>query len=622
MNSNIINSRNIGINFHENALPTIKVWAPYAHSVELVLLNKESYPLEKAEFGFWQANCPKAMPGDKYFLKLNGKNRLPDPASLAQTDGVNEASECIDLNEIRKIRAESWEGISPKKHIIYELHVGTFTPEGTFEAIISKLTYLKELGINAVEIMPVGQFPGNRNWGYDGVFPFAVQNSYGGAKEFAKLIKACHENGIALILDVVYNHLGPEGNTLANFGPYFSGNYITPWGKAINFDDAWCDGVRNFFLENALMWLRDFHVDGLRIDAVHTIKDMSPVHFLQELNQNVLKLNENTGNNHFLIAESDLNDTKIINSLGDNGYGFDAQWCDDFHHALHALITGDRMSYYNDFGSVKHLVKAYNNAYVYDGNYSEFRKKFFGTATENLKGEKFIVYAQNHDQTGNRMLGERLSSLVDFETLKLSAAAVFVSPFVPMFFMGEEYGEENPFLYFISLTNESLLKRIVSGRKRDFGDFQNKKNKMPNPQSEKTYNNSKLSWSFQDSNQKQILLEYYKMLIQLRKTNELINADDRSDAIARESRYGNAIVFSRSKGNKYLLVFMNFYDRPIEEHLPELNNKNPDLLFYSAHTKWGGSVQDSENPLSYINSNLAFIKINPRSVAVFFTNID
>jgi len=457
MNTALVEKRSLGINFHENASPTIKVWAPHARSLSLEVGGKSNTPLMRMQYGFWQANCPDVKPGDRYKLKINNKDQFPDPASLSQPDGVHDASEAIDLNVIRSIRDNNWKGISTHDLIIYELHAGTFTSEGTFNALTEKIGYLKELGINAIKIMPVAAFPGNRNWGYDGVFPFTVQASYGGALELAKLVKNCHENGIAVILDVVYNHLGPEGNYLNAFGPYFTGKYQTPWGKAINFDDAWSDGVRQYFLENALMWLRDFHIDGLRLDAVHAIKDFGPKHFLRELSEHVQLLNQKTGSQHFLIGECDLNDTRFINPPNKDGYGLDAQWCDEWHHALHAFLTGEKNGYYADFGKVQHLVNSFNHGYVYNGTYSNHRKKIFGTSTVGLPGEKFVVFTQNHDQVGNRMLGDRLSNMVDFETLKLAAGAMFVSPFVPMLFMGEEYAEDNPFLYFISHGDKHLV---------------------------------------------------------------------------------------------------------------------------------------------------------------------
>lgn len=298
----------------------------------------------------------------------------PDPASLAQPDGVHGTSQAINIKNFEWTDSQ-WKNIPLEEYILYEIHTGTFTPQGTFESIEKKLDYLKDLGVNAIEIMPVAQFPGNRNWGYDGVFPFAVQNSYGGANALQQLVNTCHQKSIAVVLDVVYNHLGPEGNYLPQFAPYFTDKYKTPWGSAINFDDAWCDGVRHYFIENALMWFRDFHIDALRLDAVHAIKDFSPVHILQEIRDYVNELEKVTGRNYYLIVESDLNDPRYINPLEECGYGMNAQWIDEFHHALRVTAGGEPTGYYSDFKPVQHLAKAYKDAYVYDGQFSPHRKK-------------------------------------------------------------------------------------------------------------------------------------------------------------------------------------------------------------------------------------------------------
>ena len=332
--------------------------------------------------------------------------------------------------------------------IIYELHTGTFSPAHDFEGILQRLDYFVELGITAIELMPLAQFPGDRNWGYDGVFPFAVQHSYGGAAGFRRLVDAAHAKGIAVIVDCVYNHFGPEGNYLGQYGPYFTDKYKTPWGDALNFDDAWSDGVRNYFLQNARMWLEDFQVDALRLDAVHAIKDFSAITFLQELRQLAAEIERTTGCKKLLIAEMDLNDPRYINPPDKGGYGLNGQWIDEFHHALRTLLTGDRSAYYEDFGTIEQLEKAFRHTYVYDGIYSAYRKRHFGGHAGNNPYDQFIVFAQNHDQVGNRALGDRLTNILSFEQLKLAAATVLLSPYVPLLFMGEEYGERRPFQFF------------------------------------------------------------------------------------------------------------------------------------------------------------------------------
>lgn len=594
MKATFFEQRSLGVNFRPGQEPVARVWAPQAKQISLQLAGEKKIPLQREQYGYWQAACPGLKPGDRYLINIDGENTFPDPASLSQPDGVHEPSECIDLNEIRKIRDKHWTGLTTRDLIIYELHVGTFTPEGTFPALQQKLDYLKDLGINAIEIMPVSSFPGSRNWGYDGVYPFAVQQSYGGAIEFANLIKACHQKGIAVILDVVYNHLGPEGNYLEAFGPYFTDKYKTPWGKAINFDNAWCDGVRHYFLENALMWLRDFHVDGLRLDAVHAMKDFSPKHILQELSENVLKLNQKTNAQHFLIAECDLNDTRFIDPLTQGGYGLDAQWCDEWHHAIHALMTGERQGYYADFGSLQQVVKTFNHAWVYDGNFSPHRRKKFGTFTAGQPGQRFVIFTQNHDQTGNRMMGDRLSSLVCFESLKLLAGAMFVSPFIPMLFMGEEYAEDSPFQYFISHGDEELVSLVREGRKNEFREFM-KDSEPPDPASEDTFNRSKLKWDYLEVVSKQCMLAYYKKLIALRKEQPLFRPGKRDHINAFEAADKDAIVLVHENGKERLVAIMNFGENNATIAVPALNATAADLLVYSAHKQWGGTVNDHEN---------------------------
>ncbi|RYE11694.1 MAG: malto-oligosyltrehalose trehalohydrolase, partial [Sphingobacteriaceae bacterium] len=513
-----LKKRNIGVNFYAEKAE-IKLWAPLAKSVDLWLIeSNEKYPLKEASYGYWELETDVLKPGDLYRFVLNGEKELPDPASLLQPESVHGPSQAVDLQY--HWTDQDWKNIDLKDYIFYEIHTGTFTPEGTFAAIEQKLDYLKDLGITAIELMPVAQFPGDRNWGYDGVFPFAVQNSYGGPKALQQLVNLCHKKSIAVVLDVVYNHLGPEGNYFKEFGPYFTRKYKTPWGEAINFDDEYCDAVRQFYIENALMWFRDLHVDALRLDAVHAIKDFSTKHILQEIKQAVNQLSTETGRKHHLIAELDLNDPRFINPIEKAGFGMDAQWIDEFHHALRVAAGEEKTGYYKDFEGIRHLEKAYRDAYVYDGLYSPYRKKTFGTKTEN-PGEQFVVFSQNHDQVGNRMLGERSSNLYTFETLKLLAGAVFTAPFLPLLFMGEEYGEQNPFQYFISHTDADLTEKVRKGRREEFADF-DMKGEVPDPADEATFMHSKLSWNPEEKLHK-ILFQYYKNLITLRKKLPALN---------------------------------------------------------------------------------------------------
>ncbi|MDB5263818.1 MAG: malto-oligosyltrehalose trehalohydrolase, partial [Adhaeribacter sp.] len=429
-----INERSLGINFSASGEASVVVWAPKAHQVEVNLPDLNlSIPLKREDFGYWHTQTYQIEPGDNYKFVLNGDKHRPDPASLFQPEGVHGPSQAYNVKEYTWSDG-GWKNPDLENYIFYELHTGTFSPAGTFAGLAEKLDYLLELGVTAIEIMPVAQFPGARNWGYDGVFPFAVQDSYGGPAGLQQLVDTCHQKGLAVVLDVVYNHLGPEGNYLGDYGPYFTSKYNTPWGPAINFDDAECDGVRQYFIQNVLMWFRDFHIDALRLDAVHAIKDFSPTHILREIKLYTDQLTQNTGRRHHLIVESDLNDTRFINPLEDQGYGMDAQWIDEFHHALRVTATAEKTGYYADFTGIDHLAKSYKDAYVYDGQYSPHRLKTFGVKAQDNPGRQFVVFSQNHDQVGNRMLGERTSQLVSFEMQKLLAGAVLVSPYLPMLF--------------------------------------------------------------------------------------------------------------------------------------------------------------------------------------------
>jgi maltooligosyltrehalose trehalohydrolase len=600
--------RTVGINFN-NGNAVIQVWAPFASSLSVETQNKNQIKLIKSRKGWWKAKSDSINPGERYKINIDG-NSFADPASLSQPDGVHQASETIDLKEIRKIRDVEWKGIAVKDLIIYELHTGTFTAEGTFDGIVKKLDYLKNLGVNAIELMPVISFPGRRNWGYDGAYPFAVHSAYGGAAKLADLVKACHQNGMAVILDVVYNHLGPEGNYLGEFGPYFTRKYNTPWGNAVNFDDAWCDAVRQFFIENALMWMRDFNIDGLRLDAVHAIKDFSPKHLLAELSENVQALNENTGKSHFLIAEVDLNDNRFIRSLKEGGFGMNAQWCDEWHHALHAVLTGEKSGYYSDFGDIEQLSDSFRNAYVFTGEYSEHRKKNFGTPTTGLSGDKFVIFTQNHDHTGNRMLGERLSQLLDFESLKLAAGAMLLSPFVPLLFMGEEYAEDAPFLYFIDHGDKDLVEAVRKGRKEEFSAFI-KDAEPPDPASEETFMKSKLKWDFEKNERKARMLDFYKKLISLKKDLPLLKPGDRNLILVRNIQ--DSIILKYLSDKESLIVVMNYSSNEVSLEVDELQNPTAETIIYSSHKQWGGSAELSHNPILEINGKF-LLQMKERSV--------
>lgn len=548
--SNTINSIFPGVNFASGSAEVV-LWAPQAEAVEITIGSDKRLALQKAASGYWRLSTSELKPQDRYQFILDNGKPLPDPASRYQPDGVHGPSEAVDLQSYN-FEHNTWRNPKLDDYIIYELHTGTFSDHGNFEGIISRLPYLKDLGITAIEIMPVAQFPGKHNWGYDGVFPYAVQNSYGGPHKLMKLVDACHAAGLAVILDVVYNHIGPEGNYFNEFGPYFTSKYQTPWGNAINFDDAWCDAVRNYFMQNVLMWFRDFKIDALRLDAVHAIKDFSTKHILQEMREAVDALMTEAGREHHLIIEFDLNDPRFINPLSEKGFGMDAQWLDEFHHALRVTAGGGREGYYADFEGIEHLAKAYRDAYVYDGIYSEERHKTFGAKTYNPGGQ-FVVFSQNHDHVGNRMLGERTSTLFSTSMQRLMAAAVFVSPYLPMLFMGEEYGETNPFLYFVSHTDPELIEAVRKGRKAEFKAF-HAQGEAPDPQAIETFEKSRLD----TANTNADMLSYYKQLIALRKNHPALHNNNRNNLNVSCDKDSGILTLERWESSERLQCIMNF----------------------------------------------------------------
>jgi maltooligosyltrehalose trehalohydrolase len=470
--------------------------------------------MEKDDRGYWSCELPAAAPGCAYLYRLDESLERPDPASFFQPYGVHGPSVVID--HAFPWHDRDWTGINARNMALYELHVGTFSPEGVFGGVIDRLGELRALGVNAVELMPVGQFPGARAWGYEGVYPFAVQDSYGGPYELKRLVDACHALGLAVVLDVVYNHLGPEGNYLADFGPYFTDAHRTLWGMAVNFDGPYSDEVRNFFIENALHWFGRYHIDALRLDAIHCIFDRSAAPFLAELAQRTARFSEETGRRFSLIAESDLNDAGVVKPGRLGGVGLDAQWSDDFHHSLHSLLTGERNGYYVDFGAVADLAKAIKEAFVYQGRYSAYRKRRHGNATEGVPAEKFVVFCQNHDQTGNRGNGERLAALVPFEALKLAAGVLLTAPYVPLLFMGEEYGEDRPFLYFTDCGDPDLASAVRAGRKEELKAF-GWEREPPDPLDAGTFAASKIEWEKRRTGRGKVLCDYFRRMFSLRR---------------------------------------------------------------------------------------------------------
>lgn len=545
-----------------------RVYAPEKEKMKLHIVHpvNKLVEMQKDKQGYFSVTINDINEGTRYFYQPEPGKDLPDLASHYQPEGVFGSSEVV-AHKAFQWNDAAWKGMPIKDMIMYEIHVGTFTEEGTFEAIIPLLDDLVETGINTIELMPVAQFPGERNWGYDVVFPYAIQHSYGGPQGLKKLVDACHSKGIAVFLDVVYNHLGPEGNHFKEFAPYFTDHYHTPWGDAINFDGAYCDGVRNYFADNVIYWFRDFHMDGLRLDAIHCIFDNGAQHFWEFLNNKVNDLEMKLGRHLYLVAESDLNDPKVIKSPEAGGYGFDAQWLDDFHHAAYVQIDENGKDRYKDFQSLDQLAKAFTDGFVHSGEYVEFRKRKHGSSSAGISGNKFVVFNQNHDQVGNREKGERLSVLVNADRVKLAAATLFLSPYIPMLFMGEEYGEDQPFFYFVNHADPELVNAVREGRKNEFKDF-NWAADPPDPQAEETFTNSKLQWSKRDEGKYGIIHAWHKALIRLRKQPAL-QTFKKNNIRAYVLENKGLVLHRRSEDElQYLICFLNFSTEAISYTLP------------------------------------------------------
>ncbi|QIR35317.1 malto-oligosyltrehalose trehalohydrolase [Tolypothrix sp. PCC 7910] len=609
-----------GANYLGNGECEFTVWSPTLNSVALQILTakEQIIPLKPhIEAGYWQIKLNDVYPDTLYRYVLDGENAFADPASQYQPEGVHGPSQVIDPQF--NWTDDNWTGVPLEAMIFYELHVGTFTPEGTFKAIIPRLAELREVGINAIEIMPIAQFPGDthiepdlayRNWGYDGVYPFAVQNSYGTPADLKELVNACHQHGIAVVLDVVYNHFGPEGNYMGQFAPYFTKTYKTPWGNAMNFDDAHSQGVRHYFIQNALYWLGEFHIDALRLDAIQAIYDLGAKHFLWELAEAVHHFCQNANCKRYLIAESDLNNPQIIRPPELGGYGLDAQWSDDFHHALHALLTGDRQGYYQDYGECTQLAKAYQDTFVYDWLYAPHRKRFHGIPCRDRPPFQFSVCIQNHDQIGNQMKGDRLWNRISFEGLKLAAGAVLLSPYLPLLFMGEEYGETAPFMYFVSHSDPDLIQAVRAGRKQEFEAFHYDED-PPDPESAETFLRCKLNWQLRNEGKHKVLLDWHRELINWRKTHPALLKKDRNCIEATSNEEKQLVIVRRwSEANKVIFA-MNFNQSPITLTLPIESTAHKKLD--SADTVWSGPGSPAPNNLSVGQE----LQLQPHSLVLY-----
>jgi maltooligosyltrehalose trehalohydrolase len=504
------------------------VWAPQAKKMA-VKIGDAVYPMsESNETGWWSVKVDDAGPGTDYgFLLDDDETPYPDPRGLSQPESVHGASRLYDQKAF-EWHDSRWQGPPLTGAIIYEMHIGTFTPEGTFDAAIGHLEYLFKLGITHVEIMPIAAFPGDFGWGYDGVALFAVREIYGGPEGLKRFVDACHEHGLAVLLDVVYNHFGPVGSYANKFGPYLTDKHHTPWGDAMNFESEGSDEVRRYFCDNALMWMRDYHVDGLRLDAVHEFVDRSAVHFMEQLSAEVENLSSAVGRRLVLIAESDLNDPRIIRPREASGYGMDAQWSDDFHHSLFTILNGgeEGKGYYDDFGSFANLTKSLTDMFVYDGVYSIYRHRSHGRPVGSLSAHHFIGFIQNHDQIGNRAVGDRLEHIIGIDRTKIALALVLTAPFIPMLFQGEEYAASTPFQYFAHHDGEEMAKAVSAGRKKEFAAFGWDASEVPDPESPSTFQNSKLDWNEVHQGKHADMLDWTTKLIHLRRRSVSLNDGD------------------------------------------------------------------------------------------------
>jgi len=543
-----------------------RIWAPKAQQVELDIAG-ERYPMTKDDRNWWKTDVHTTN-GITYGFRIDGADPIPDPRSGWQPQGVHKPSKIVDHNNFRW-KDQSWQSPPLSSAIIYEIHTGTFTPAGTFDAIIDKLGYLVDLGVTHIELIPVAEFPGTRGWGDDGGHLYAPYHSYGGPEGFKHLVNACHMQGLAVILDVVYNHFGPEGNYLARLGPYFTHRYITPWGDAINFDDKGCDEVRRFFCDNALMWFRDYHVDALRLDAVHAYRDNSAINIMEQLAREVKILEAQIGRHLSIIAESDLNDTRVIQPWEVGGYGIHAQWSDDFHHALHSIITGEKDSYYADYKTLSDLAQTIQQGFLYAGRYSEFRQRCHGRPVKNMAGYRFVSYMQNHDQIGNRALGQRIHHLANLNRVKIGAALLLTSPFIPMLFQGEEWASSSPFLYFTGYNDPTLADAVREGRRKDFIEYGWNPTDVPDPQDSATFEASKLKWNEIGTEPHASMLDWYRKLIRLRKTLPCLRDGDLNVLNIQHDENAQWLIIERG----FITIVVNFATQPrqipIKEHRPK-----------------------------------------------------
>jgi maltooligosyltrehalose trehalohydrolase len=545
-----------------------RVFAPRAKAVDVHLYGDEDRFVSMAsiENGYFRAVVEGVIPGQLYTYRLDGKEDVPDPVSRYQPQGVKGPSAVLDRRYIW--REEAWEGLPFKDYIIYEIHIGTFSPLGTYLGAIDYLDELVELGITAVEFMPVSQFPGEWGWSYDSIYLFAPHNTYGTPNDFKALIDACHERGFSVILDVVYNHFGPEGNSLPYYADYTRPIYKGPWGDAVNVDGPYSDEIRKFFIENAIFWLNEYHVDALRLDATHFIYDFSPYTFLEELVDQVALYCQNSPRHVYLIAEDDRNLAKLVVPRRESGIGMDVQWLDDFHHALHTNVIGENFAYYQDYGQFWQLEQTFREGFIFNGQYSMNRKRRHGTSSADVPADRFIVFLQNHDQIGNRMPNERITQIFSHEQFKLAIAAVLVSPYVPMLFMGDEYGETAMFEYFISYDDQGLVEAVRKGRVSEFGFLMPPGAEAPDPASKESFLKSKLDHNLREQGVHRVLLEYHKTLIQIRKSIPALADPDKLRLEVKAHMRELVLYLRRWKDDSEIFAALSFNSQETSVTLP------------------------------------------------------
>jgi maltooligosyltrehalose trehalohydrolase len=592
-----------------------RVWAPAARRVGLVLIDGEArreVAMQPEGGGYHRHREADVPEGRRYAFRLDDRPERPDPCSLWQPEGVHGPSAFVRPERFAWTDG-GWKGIARQDLVFYELHVGTFSPEGTFEGVIPRLRDLRELGVTAVEIMPVGQFPGARNWGYDGVLPYAAQDSYGGAHGLQKLVDACHAEGLAIFLDVVYNHFGPEGNYLGEFGRYFNDRYKTPWGAAVNYDGHGCDAVRDYVLDNVRMWLEEFHLDGLRLDAVHAIFDLGARHILRAIEEVAEAVAAHRGWPATIVAESDLNDPRPLYPRDRGGHALAAQWADDFHHAVHATLTGERAGYYVDFGDPAQLARAMETPFVYAWDYSPFRGRKHGAPPEGLAGDRFVVCLQNHDQVGNRARGDRLNELLGSPAKqRLAAGLMLLSPYLPLLFMGEEYGEESPFPFFCSFGDPALVQAVREGRQKEFDAFA-WRGEVPDPQAEATFASANLSWSWPEGTTRAGLRRLYRDLLTARREwPALRDFEHRSARLVDAGPVLELVRGGESSGGVIRALF-NLGDQPAR--LPHELAHDARVLFRSEAPAYGGDRRE-DRPIDEL-APFEFIVVGPPSWRAF-----